>query len=158
MRHTFDLSTLDATIEAAKTIARRYRELTGKPLGITGEIGEVQGARLLGLALSDARQAGYDAVGPDHRRVQIKSRCVLPDSKPSQRVSGIRLNHAWDTVAVVLMDENFEVFEIHEAVRADVERELLRPGSKARNERGALAVSKFKSIATLRWPREASDS
>jgi hypothetical protein len=55
---------------------------------------------------------------------------------------------------LVLLDENFEAREIYEAERADVLKALAEPGSKARNERGALAVSKFKSIATLRWRRE----
>lgn len=153
MQEPFDISTLDGTIQAARIVARRYRELTGKPLGITGEVGEVLGARLLGLELADARQAGYDAVGSDGRRVQIKARCVLPNAKPGQRVGSIRLHHEWDTVALILMNQDFEPLEVFEAARHLVERELLRPGSKARNERGALAVSKFKAIAELRWPR-----
>jgi hypothetical protein len=149
----FDISTLDGTIEVAKAAARSYRELTGKPLGITGEVGEVLAARLLGLELADARQAGYDAVGSDGRRVQIKSRCILPNAKPGQRVGSIRLDHEWDTVALILMDQDFEPLVVYEASRSAVEREVLRPGSRARNERGALAVSKFKAIGELRWSR-----
>ena len=151
MKAPFDLSTLDGTIEVAKAAARRYRELTGKPLGITGEVGEVLAARLLELELADARQAGYDAVGSDGRRVQIKSRCILPNAKPGQRLGSIRLDHEWDTVALILMDQDFEPLAIYEASRSAVERELLRPGSKSRNERGALGVSKFKAIGELRW-------
>ena len=151
MKEPFDLSTLDGTIEVAKAAARRYRELTGKPLGITGEVGEVLAARLLELELADARQAGYDAVGRDGRRVQIKSRCILPNAKPGQRLGSIRLDHKWDTVALILMDQNFEPLAIYEASRSAVERELLRPGSKSRNERGTLGVSKFKAIGELRW-------
>jgi len=41
VKESFDLSTLAGTIEAAKAVAKCYRELTGKPLGITGEVGEV---------------------------------------------------------------------------------------------------------------------
>jgi len=152
VKESFDLLTLDGTIEAAKAAARRYRELTGKPLGITGEVGEVLAARLLGLELADARQAGYDAVGSDGRRVQIKSRCVLPKAKPGLRLGSIRLDHEWDTVALILMDQDFEPLEVYEAVRSAVKRELLRPGSESRNERGALSVSKFKAIGELRWP------
>ena len=151
MKQTFDLSTLEGTIEAAKATARRYRELTGKPLGITGEIGEVLAARLLGFELSEARQAGYDALRADGRRVQIKSRCVLSNAKTSQRLGSIRLDHEWDTVALILMDQDFEPLAIYEANREFVERELLRPGSKSRNERGALSVSKFKAIGQLVW-------
>jgi hypothetical protein len=154
VKETVEFSRLDDTIEAAKAVARRYRELTGKPLGITGEVGEVLAARLLGLELANARQAGYDAVGTDGRRVQIKSRCILPDAKPGQRVGSIRLDHEWDTVALILMDQDFNPLAVYEADRTTVQRELRRPGSRARNERGALAVSKFKAIGQLRWSRD----
>lgn len=154
MHESFDLSTLDGTVQAAAVVAKRYRELTGKPLGITGEVGEVLAARLLGLQLADARQAGYDAVSSDGNRVQIKARSVFPDSKPGQRVGSIRLDHDWDTVVLILMNQDFEPLEVFEAKRSVVERELQRRGSRARNERGALAVSKFKSIGTRRWSRD----
>ena len=55
---------------------------------------------------------------------------------------------------MVLLDENFDAVEIHEAERAAVLAALARPGSKARNERGALAVSQFKKIGKLRWQTE----
>lgn len=138
-------------VEAAKIAASRYRDLTGKPLGITGEMGELQAARLLNLILADARQAGYDAKDVDEKRIQIKARCLPEGSKPGQRVGQIRLDREWDSVVLVLMDGHFEPLEIYEAERSAIERELLRPGSKARNERGAMAVSKFKAIGELRW-------
>ena len=47
----------------AKRVARRYYELTGKPLGVTGEIAELEAARLLNLRLANARQSGWDATG-----------------------------------------------------------------------------------------------
>jgi hypothetical protein len=49
------------------------------------------------------------------------------------------------------MDGDFVPLAIYEAKRADIERELTRPGSKSRNERGALSVGEFKSIALLLW-------
>ena len=104
MNDLFDLSTLDGTIKAAKAVARRYREFADNPLGITGEVGEVLVARLLKLKLAEARQKGYDAVAPDGRRVQIKSRCILPNAKSGQRLGSIRLDHEWDTVALILMN------------------------------------------------------
>ncbi len=146
-----ELSELQGVARAAQVIAKRYRELTGKPLGITGEIGELIAAKLLGLQLADARQPGYDALRPDGTRVQIKCRCILPDSKRGQSVGRIRLSHDWDTLALLLVNEDFEPLEIYEAPRAAVERALLEPGSRARNERGALSVSKFKSISRLVW-------
>ena len=53
----------------------------------------------------------------------------------------------------MLLNENFDATHIYEAERTDVIDAIIAPGSKARNERGALAVSKFKAIARLRWQR-----
>jgi len=140
----------------AKKLAQEYRTLTGKPLGITGEIAEYEAARLLGIELTHARQAGYDAIEQGAgvtRHLQIKGRCLLPGCKPGQRLGSIDITKDWDAVLMVLLDENFDVLEIYEAQRADILKALSVPGSRARNERGALGVSKFKSIAQLRWKR-----
>lgn len=153
MTEPLNISTLAGTIHAAKVVAVRYRELTGKPLGITGELGEAQAAQLLGLTLADARQAGYDAVDPDGRRLQIKTRCILQGAKTSQRVGRIRLDHDWDAVVLLLIDHNFDPLAAFELPRETIETELKRPGSRSRNERGALAVAWFKSIGKPVWSR-----
>lgn len=140
----------------AKRIAREYREVTGRPLGIAGEVAEYEAASILGLQLADARQAGYDAIWRRRGRkdrVQIKGRCTLDGSKRSQRVGSIGLSKDWDVVLLVLMDGNFDTLEIHEAGREAIEKALSAPGSKARNERGSLAVSKFKSLGRKIWPK-----
>jgi hypothetical protein len=48
-------------LREAKVLARRFYRLTGKPLGITGEVAEYEAATKLRLQLHAARQAGYDA-------------------------------------------------------------------------------------------------
>ena len=141
----------------AKILAQKYRALTGKPLGITGEVAEYEAARILGIELTPARQAGYDAIEKARsrtRRLQIKGRCLLPNRKPGQRLGSIDITKDWDAVLLVLLDENFEATEIHEAEREAVIAALTAPGSKARNERGALGVTKFKAIGKLRWRRK----
>jgi hypothetical protein len=153
---SIDLDSLRNVILDAKKIAGRYREITGKPLGITGEVGEFIAAELLRLKLTDARQPGYDAIASDGHHIQIKTRCILPNSNPGQRMGAIRLNHEWDSVLLVLMDIDFEPIIMYEALRADIERELKKPGSKARNERGALGISKFKSIAKTVWSKDSA--
>jgi hypothetical protein len=138
----------------AKRLAQEYRRLTGKPLGITGEVAEYEAARVLGIKLTPARQAGYDAVEMKDgtvRRLQIKGRCLLDNSKRSQMLGSIRIDKDWDAVLMVLLDKNFDAVAIYQAERAAVEAALSAPGSKARNERGAMAVSKFRSIGKLRW-------
>jgi len=140
----------------AKTLAQEYRRLTGKPLGITGEVAEYEAARHLGVTLTSARQGGYDAIERKNRRVrklQIKGRCVLSTSKRSQMLGSIKIEKEFDAVLMVLLDENFDAVVIYEAERQAVINALTAPGSVARNERGALAVSKFKSIGRVRWRR-----
>lgn len=148
-------------ISTAKALAKRYYELTGRPLGVTGEVAEYEAARLLGLRLADVRQSGFDAFrgeGPDACRLQVKSRCILDSSKRGQRLGTIKLEKEWDAVLLVVLDSDFEPTEIHEAGRPAITDALLAPGSKARNERGALSVSQFKRIGQLVWSRRVGRS
>ena len=55
---------------------------------------------------------------------------------------------------MVVMNEVFETLEIWEAERSAVVEALTAPGSKARNRRGSLAVSKFKQIGKRVWPKQ----
>jgi hypothetical protein len=145
----------------AKRLAQEYRQLTGKPLGVTGEIAEYEAARLLGVELAPARQAGYDALEQrdgEVRRLQIKGRCLLDRSKPGQRIGSIRTTHDWDAVLLVLLDQDFEATAIYEADRPAVVAALEAPGSRARNERGALAIEQFKRIGRRRWPQAVSQT
>lgn len=143
-------------LREAKKLAQEYHSLTGKPLGITGEVAEYEAARILGIELTPARQTGYDAIERNNgsiRRLQVKGRCLLSNCKPGQRLGSIDIKKEWDAVLMVLLDENFDATEIHEAPRAAVIAALTAPGSKARNERGALSLTKFKAIGKLRWRR-----
>lgn len=140
----------------AKSLAKKYRKLTGKPLGIAGEVAEFSAAQILGLELAEARQSGYDAIRKENGKVtkiQIKGRCIADNSNPGQRLGRIQLSKEWDTVLLVLLDEDLEVLSMYEAERPEIEKAILAPSSKARNERGALAVSKFKQIGHEIWKR-----
>ena len=140
----------------AKSLAKKYRKLTGKPLGITGEVAEFSAAQILGLELAQARQSGYDAIRRESgkvTRIEIKGRCMPADAKTGQRLGRIQLDREWDIVLLVLMDEDLEVLSIFEAERTAIEQALVAPGSKARNERGALSVTKFKSSGREVWRR-----
>lgn len=149
---TTDLDKAGEILERARQAAIDYYGLTGKPLGITGEIGEYLTARLLGLQLVDAREPGYDAIDDAGRKIQIKARSI-PDAKrrTGQRLGSIRLEHPWDCVMLILMNETFEPQAIFEADRSSLEQVLTRPGSRARNERGALAVGAFIAIGHEVW-------
>lgn len=151
---SFDPSSIKDLIHRTKRLAKEYRRRTGRPLGVTAEIGEYEAARLLGLRLAPVRQPGYDAVqtvGKRVRRLQIKARSVLEGSKPGQRLGSIRFKHEWDAVLLVLLDGDLEPMIIYEAPRAALECALSAPGSRARNERGQLGVAAFRTIAKVVW-------
>ena len=150
-------SEIPVLLGEAKRIAKEYRRITGRPLGITGEIAEYEAARLLDIELSPVRQAGFDAIRrtPDkEERLQIKGRCILQNAKPGQRLGRLDLEKKWDAALMVLLNEDLEAIAIYEADRGTLEEALHRPGSRARNERGALAVSKFKAVGRKIWPEQ----
>jgi hypothetical protein len=151
---SIELQALADVISASKSVAKQYRQITGRPLGITGEVAEYEAPRLLGLRLADVRQEGFDAmrVDGDHVvKLQIKSRCVPGKSRSGARLGSIKLDKDWDAVLLVMMDFDFNPIEIYEAGRADIAEALTKPGSISRNERGALSISKFKSIGERVW-------
>lgn len=143
---------MEALLATARELARRYYQLTGKPLGITGEMGEFLAARYLGLQLLEARSPGFDALDGAGRRIQIKSRSIpRPMRLAGQRLGSIKLTHDWDDVVLVLMDEKFEAVSMYRAERPAIEEILARPGSRARNERGAMAIVQFTRIGRKVW-------
>ena len=145
----------------AKALAARYYDLTGKPLGIVGELAEMEAAELLGLRLADARAPGFDAYrnrnGVDER-IQIKGRAVDAKDRYRGPCPSIKCGDQFDFVLTVLLNrQTHDVLEIWEATEAAVQARLDAPGSKARNERNSMGLSQFKSIAKKIWP-PVSDS
>lgn len=156
MQENDDAARLRNILGRVRTLAADYYRLTGKPLGVTGEIAEYVAADILGLELAPPRTEGYDAIrhGPGGaERIQIKGRAVTLPVKPGQRLGRIKRDSPCDIVMLVLLDnENLDPIEIWEAPYAIIEARLAQPGSKARNERGALAVSDFKRLGRKVWP------
>ncbi len=147
---------LVALLEDAKRVAVEYTSLTGRPLGITGEVAEYEVSRLLGLELAEVRSAGFDAIERDGggiKRIQVKGRRRPSTRAPWGRVGAIDLKKEFDSVMLVLLDEHYDTIEILEAPRSLIETHLIRPGSRARNERGQMAVSAFRALGSIRWSR-----
>jgi len=145
-------------LRQAKTLAVRYYAITGKPLGVTGEVAEYEAAQKLGLTLEVARTAGCDAFCQRGRRretFQIKGRAVTSTDKFRGRVPKIDCSKPFDAVLLVLLNKtSFEPLEIWRAERDAVKQRLAAPGSKARNERSSMGIAQFKSIPGARrvWP------
>jgi len=145
---------LKEILAAVKLLAAEYYLLTGKPLGVTGEVAEYVAAETLGLELAPPRTAGYDAIRhtPEgQQRVQIKGRAYGLDAKPGQRIGRIKKGAGCDKVLLVLLDNRtLEPREMWEADYAVVAERLDVPGSKAR-ECGSLGVSEFKRLGRKIW-------
>ncbi len=150
------LYAVDKLIGQARQLAAEYRRTMGKPLpGISSEIAEHDAIRLLHLTPKTEPVGGYDATDPkrDNKRIQIKSRTIFDESKTGQRIGQVKLDQPWDSVVLVLMDENYEPCEIYEAERDEIET-FMKKSSSSRAKRGALSVARFKIIGRLVWTRE----
>jgi hypothetical protein len=127
---------------------------------VTGEVAEFEEVRLLGLQPAPARQSGWDATRllPREKveRLQIKGRCVVDRYKPGAKLGKIDIKKEWDAVLLVLLDSNYDATVILRAEREAVVAALKAPGSRARNERGQLALGKFRSIGRLIWSRDSA--
>lgn len=152
---------VDKLIAEARRLAAEFRRTTGKPLpGVSGEIAEHDAAALLDLALSEDRSRGFDAVGRGRRegkRIQIKARVIFDEEKSGQRVGQLKLEQDWDSVLLVIMDENYEPFEIYEAERGEILDAMDEAAGSNRKKRGAMSVARFKIISRLVWTREEGE-
>jgi len=141
-------------VTEARRLAAEFRKATGQALGISGEIAEFDAAKLLNLDLITPKPGGYDAVGKSgawkDKRVQIKGRVLFEDSKGRARIGQMKTDMDWDSIVLVVMDDDYEAIELYECDREVVENAL---EEAPKNKRGAMSVAKFKKISTLVWTK-----
>jgi len=156
-KETPEAQRVRAILARVKPLAAEYYQLTGKPLGVTGEIAEYVAAETLGLILAPPRTKGFDAIRKTkagEQRIQIKGRAYGNEAKPNQRLGTLKRGAPCDSVLLVLLDNRtLEPREMWEAPIVAVEERLSLPGSRAR-ARGALGVREFKRLARKVWPVE----
>jgi len=148
---------VDKLISEARHLAAEYRRTTGQPLGISGEIAQHDACNLLGLEPVKDTTTAYDATGRGGRsgqRIQIKGRVIFDEAKKNQRIGQLKLEQEWDSVMLVLMDENYATDSIYEADRHTILDALEDRTDSNRSKRGAMSVARFKIIARLVWTRE----
>jgi hypothetical protein len=141
----------------AKKLAKEYYMLTGRPLGVTGEVAEFEAIRLLGLRPAVVRQPGFDAIsgsGRTAQQLQIKGRCIIDKVKRGAKLGKIDVTKPCTAVLLVLLDSDYNATAILRAEWDAVCAALSAPGSKARNKRGQLSVAKFKQISKPIWRKE----
>ena len=143
-------------MEQARTLAANYRKTTGKTLaGVSGELAVYDAIRLLKLQPVDDNLP-YEAIGTEEAgdlendRIQIKGRTLFSDSKGSPRIGQIKTSEHWDSVVLVLMNDDYAPYEIYGIDRESLEENAASKDSN-RGKRGAMTVARFKKIATLIW-------
>lgn len=148
-----NLYAVDKLVTEARRLAAEYRRVTGKVLPLSGEIAVHDAVRLLGLLRVEDPSGGYEATAPhgsEVERFQIKARVIFDVQKGAHRLGELKLDKAWDTLLLVLMDADYEPSEIYAVPRAAVLAALGdRPAKK-----GSLTVPKIKHIGTRAWCRE----
>ncbi|MBN4078473.1 hypothetical protein JYT96_00535 [Gammaproteobacteria bacterium AH-315-C21] len=147
------LYSVDKLISEARKLAAEYRRTTGGPLpGISGEIARHDAMRLLDLTPAE-NGLSYDAIGNGSRkgkRVQIKARVIQDDNQRGLRLGQIKIEQEWDTVVLVLLNSDYQPFEVYEVEREEV-IEASAEASQNRSKRGAITLARFKAISTLVW-------
>ncbi|MCF6210375.1 MAG: hypothetical protein L3K24_06835 [Gammaproteobacteria bacterium] len=147
---------VDKLMMEARKLAADYRRATGKALGISTEIAVHDVIRLLKLIPAEPGAGGYDAIGTgvrEGRRIQIKGRTIFSDKKGGQRIGQIKVEQDWDSVMLIIMDENYEPQQVIEAAREAV-TEAMADTSASRAKRGAMSVARFRAIGRLVWSQE----
>jgi hypothetical protein len=119
-----------------------YENITGRKLGITGEIGEVLVCKELGLKLlSNPIAAGFDAVNDNGKKFQIKTRRGKTDS-PGARIGSFS-KHKFDEAILAILDNNYNIVELYKATYRKLEPILKR--HKKRNP----TLHQFKRVASV---------
>ena len=138
--------TNDQLIDQIVALAVLYKKRFGKSLGVTAEIGEYKAAKLLDLTRVKGNiNEGFDAYDLDDRKVQIKSRVT---TNKTQR-TGLFSGHKFDYALLVLLSDNYDIKEIHQADRKQIEKAIKKQGYTRRS----LPIGKFIAIGRQVCPK-----
>lgn len=149
---------VDRLMGEARRLAAEYRRATGKTLPISNEIAVSDAIRLLELVPYEGEEGGVDAIGTggwEGERIQVKARAFFDESRGKPRIGQLAMDKPWDRILLVLMDEDYETFEIISATRAAIEESLSEKSpSPGQRKRGAMSVARFRIIGEPVWTRE----
>jgi len=148
---------IDKLMHETRQLAAKYRMTTGTTLPVTGEIARFDVAKELNLNLIDDLTLGYDAEGLGERaglRILIKGRVIFEDSRSTPRIGQINPDGRWDSVIMVLFDDDYMPVEMYEATNIDISTAMKARRDSQNKKRGAMSVAQFKIISQLVWTRE----
>lgn len=155
-----DLDGMDRMMEAVRAVGAAYRQRTGRPLGVTGELGEYLAARQLGLTLLQERLPGVDATRinatGEMDRVLIRTRALPMSAMEGRRIGTLpESDEATHLVLVLLDEESLRLEAIWQAPYAEVFNQQLTRG----NSRG-MHLTRFLTLsgAERLWTRAADAS
>lgn len=100
---------MERMMEAVRALGAAYRQRTGRPLGVSGELGEYLAARHLGLTLLAAREGGVDATRAlpegQAQHVAIRTRTLSMAALEGRRIGALPESEAATHLVLVLLDE-----------------------------------------------------
>ncbi|VAW93190.1 hypothetical protein MNBD_GAMMA22-686 [hydrothermal vent metagenome] len=147
---------VDKLMSQARKIAADYRRATGKSLGIGNEIAKNDACNYLNLQPINDNASSFDAVGKGQReglKILIKGRAIFDKKKSGTRIGQLKVDQEWDLLVLVLMNEDFDAYEIYEISRVQVIAEIDSAAQSNRSKRGAMSISRFKRISQLVWSK-----
>ncbi|MBI2024953.1 MAG: hypothetical protein HYT03_02630 [Candidatus Harrisonbacteria bacterium] len=125
-------------VKQAISAALEYEKLSGRNLGITGEVGELLVCKKLGLKLmADPRTAGYDAKDGRGKTYQIKARRA---NNNKGRISTFS-KHQFHYAVLVTLDEKYRVIGLWRTTHNQLAQILLK------RKRRDPSIREFKRIS-----------
>jgi hypothetical protein len=151
---------IEKLMAETRRLAADYRRATGKTLPVSGEIAVYDAIRILGLEAVTDNTVGHDAV--DNRltppkRYQVKARVIFDENRTDHRIGQLKLEQAWDSVLLVLMNEDYEPEAIYAADRPAITEAMANTKDSNRAKRGAMSVARFKIIGRSVWVKEGQE-
>ena len=142
---------VEKLMEETRRVAAEFRKATGQTLPVGPELARFDAIRLLKLDSPPEELSGVDAISNDNQRYQIKNRVVFDDSKSGHRIGQLNFDGDWNTLLLVLLDEDYNTTEIYQMDRETAVSAVDELNNDTRKKRGPMSVAKFKAIGTLAW-------
>ena len=144
----------DKLMAETRRLAAEYYRNTKQSLPVSNELAKYDACRLLNLHLPEKSSSGIDALDADDAPIQIKGRVIFDESKSNYRIGQVNRDGNWQQICLVILDAEYEPYEIYSASRAEIDGALSYSDNPKRAKRGAISLAKFKIIGQLRWTRK----